>query len=393
MRRAMARLLVAGLALAGSSLVAVRASNNACWSYNPGHVYYVAYQSNPPGPEYVVDLGDRSVFLTATDTIQPISMNLSATDFAGIFSNSAPFLRVGFFGVQNPPTRDALLSANGPKDNAQLGGCSTIGADAQIDSWATGIQATSSQIGSPICRPNAAKFAGSVVGSYQFTLNSVAQGSLSGNVVWNVESRLSDSFGTRTQTPKIPFDSAQNNPGTGALVRGFVGYFIVNTDGTAQFWPDRDGDLLPDVPPGSDPNADKCPGINSTNQTDADGDGYAAPCDCNDADNTVFGSLPAEVASVVVAADKQTISWAVPATYGSLPVKYDVFRSTPMTLPSSNPTYTCFSPDQAGTTVTDASPLAAGSRYLYLVRGQTSCGDGPVGQGRNGPVRTVPTCP
>ena len=282
-RRAMTRLLVAGLALAGSTLVAVHASNNTCWSYNPGHIYYVAYQSNPPGPEYIVDLGDRTVFLTATDTIQPITMNLSASDFANVFSNSAPFLRVGFFGVQNPPTRDALMSANGPKDDSQLSGCSTIGADSQIDSWATGIQATSSQLGSPICSPNAAKYAGSITGSYQFTLNSVSQGSLSGNVPWNVETRLSDSFGTRTQTPKIHFDTAQNNPGTGALTRGFVGYFVVNTDGTAQFWPDRDGDLLPDVPPGSDASADKCPGINSTNNTDADGDGYAAPCDCNDA--------------------------------------------------------------------------------------------------------------
>jgi hypothetical protein len=391
--RAMARLSVAVAVLAGSTHGVVHASNNTCWSYNPGHIYYVAYQSNPPGPEYIVDLGDRSVFLTATDTIQPITMNLSASDFASIFSNSAPFLRVGFFGVQNPPTRDALMSTNGPKDDSQLSGCSTIGADSQIDSWATGIQATSSQIGSPICSPNAAKYAGSVTGSYQFTLNSVAQGSLSGNVVWNVETRLSDSFGTRTQTPKIHFDAAQNNPGTGATSRGYVGYFIVNTDGTAQFWPDADGDFLPDVPVGSDPSADKCPGINSTDNTDADSDGHAAPCDCQDGNPAVWGALPTEVLSVKVAADKSTITWTAPTVfYGSTP-GYDVFRGQQPSL-GAVPVYSCFSPNQPGAVAIDASTPTPGSLpFLYLVRAQTGCGDGPLGQGKNGPVRTVPSCP
>jgi hypothetical protein len=393
MRRAPARVSVAAAILAISALGGARASNNTCWNYNPGHIYYVAYQSNPPGPEYIVDLGDRSIFLNATDTIQPITMNLSALDFASVFSNSAPFLRVAFFGVQNPPTRDALMSANGPKDDSQLGGCSTIGADSQIDSWTTGIQATSTQIGSPICSPNAAKYAGSVNGSYQFTLNSVSQGSISGNVVWNVETRLSDSFGIRTQTAKIHFDSAQNNPGTGAFSRGFVGYFIVNTDGTAQFWPDTDGDFLPDVPVGSDANADKCPGINSTDNTDADGDNHAAPCDCQDGNPAVWGALPTEVRSVVVAADKATISWTAPTVFfGSTP-GYDVFRGQ-QPLIGGTPVYSCFSPNQAGSSATDATAPALGDRpFLYLVRAQTGCGDGPLGQGKNGPVRTVPSCP
>jgi hypothetical protein len=42
----------------------------------------------------------------------------------------------------------------------------------------------------------------------------------------------------------------------------------------------------------------------------------------------------------------------------------------------------------------DASSPAAGALpFLYLVRAQTGCGDGPIGQGHNGPVRTVPSCP
>jgi hypothetical protein len=392
MRRARKRGLAAVVVAIVASLGSVQAANNTCWTYTPGHVYYVAYQNNPPGPEYIVDLGAASVFLNATDTITPATMNLSAGDFAGIFSNNAPFLWVGFFGDQNPPTRTAMMSANGPKDDSQLLGSSIIGADSQIESWATSIAATSNQIGAGVCSPNAAKYPGSVTGSYQFTLNSLSQGSISANVVWNVETRLSDGLGTRTQTNKIHFDTATNNPGTGQSSRGFVGYFIVATDGTAQFWPDRDGDFLPDVPPGSDPSADKCPGINSTNQTDADGDGYAAPCDCNDNNPSAFGSLPAEVAAVAVAADKQTISWAVPATYGGLPVTYDVFRGTQAAV-GTTPVYACFSPDQPAASVTDSTTPAPGGWFFYIVRGQTSCGEGPLGQGRNGPVRTVPSCP
>ena len=87
-----------------------------------------------------------------------------------------------------------------------------------------------------------------------------------------------------------------------------------------------------------------------------------------------------------------TINWGVPATYGSLPVKYDVFRAQ-QTGSSVNPIYVCFSPDQVTAVAADASTPAPGERFLYIVRGQTLCGEGPVGQGRNGPVRTVPSCP
>jgi len=390
-RRSAGRILAAGVAMAAISTGTVRAANNTCWTYNPGHIYYVAYQNNPPGPEYIVDLGDRSLFLNATDTITPATMNISASDFSSIFSVAAPFLKVGLFGDQNPPTRDAMLCANGPKDDSQLNGSSIIGADSQIESWATGIQATSNQIGTPICSPNAATYPGSVSGSYQFTLNSIAQGSLSGNIVWNEETRLSDANGLRTQTNQIRFNSSRNNPGLGIATRAPLGYFIVFTDGTAQFWPDSDGDGLPNVPIGSDPNADKCPTVNSTNNTDADGDNHAVPCDCNDSDPTVW-SVPGEVPGLSWS-NKTTLNWGVPSDPGgTAALQYDVLRGTQASL-GGVPSYSCFSSNQTGTSANDASsPSGSFPWFFYLVRAQTSCGEGTVGTGLNA-ARTVPSCP
>jgi hypothetical protein len=375
------------LAAAVAASVPSRAANT-CFTYTPGHVYYVAYQNNPAGPEYIVDLGDRNTFLTAmTKLTLP---DIAAGDFSTFFAPAAPNLWVGFFGVLNPATRDAIVSANGPKDQTQLDNCSTIGASQQIDGWATGLPSFSSEVGSAPCHLNAARFAGNVFGSYQATLNAQSVGSLAGNVVWNVETRLSSSAGIRTQTNKIRFNAAANN-GAGTSSRSPVGYFIVFTDGTADFWPDLDGDLLPDVAPGTDPEADLCPGVNSTNNADADADLHGAACDCNEADNTVW-AIPTEVPGLAFST-KTSFGWSVPANLGGTATRYDVFRGQQAS-PGANPTYSCFDPNLSILTSGDASSPAAGAPpFLYLVRARTSCGAGTVGQGRNGPVRTVPVCP
>src|SRR5262249_17453120 len=152
------------------------------------------------------------------------TMNLSAGDFSTVFPLPAnrKNIWVGFFGDQNPPARTALMSANGPKDDFQLLNSSMIGADSQLESWATGIKGNSNQIGSPSCSPNAATFSGSTLGSYQSTLNGIAQGSLSGNVAWNVETRLSDNNGVFTQTNKIHFDTGSADPVTHTASRGYL---------------------------------------------------------------------------------------------------------------------------------------------------------------------------
>jgi hypothetical protein len=388
--RAGARLLAGTIALGLAAAAGPIRAVDTCMTPDPGDVYYVAYQNSPAGPEYIVDLGLKDQFLNATTKLT--LPDIRAADFATIFAPSAPNLWVGFFGVRNPVTRDAIVSANGPKDQTALDNSSVIGTAQQIDSWATGLAQFASEIGGPPCSLNAGTFPGRVFGSYQDTLNGGAQGSIAGNLVWNVETRLSNSAGTRTATAKIRFFNSQSNPAAGTSSRSPIGYFKVFTDGSTQYWPDFDGDLLPDVSVGSDPEADKCPGVNSTDNTDTDNDNFAAPCDCNDANGTVWG-IPNEVPGVAFAANKTTIGWGIPSSPGGTALAYDVFRGQ-QSSPGATPVYTCLSPNQAGTSVIDATTPAAGARpFLYLVRAQTSCGEGTVGVGQNAPARTVPSCP
>jgi hypothetical protein len=388
-RRAAARLLVAAVILmaVGGPARAV----DTCLTPDPGDVYYVAYQNNPAGPEYIVDLGSKDQFLTATTKLTFPDIRVS--DFSTVFSPTAPNLWIGLFGVRNPVTRDAIVSANGPKDQFALDNSSIIGAAQQIDSWATGLPQFAGEVGGGPCSLNAGRFPGRVFGSYQDTLNGLAAGSIGGSVVWNVETRLSNSAGTRTATAKIKFFDAQNNPAAGTSSRSPLGYFKAYTDGTAEYWPDFDGDLLPDVAIGTDPEADKCTQVNSTDNTDADADNHSVPCDCQDGNPAVWGAIPTEARAVTIAADKTTISWTAPTVFfGSTPV-YDVFRGQQASI-GAIPVYTCLSPNQAGASVVDGSSPAPGALpFLYIVRAQTGCGDGPLGQGKNGPVRTVPSCP
>ena len=389
MRRAATRLLVATAAL--GAIVGPVGAVDTCLTPDPGDVYYVAYQNNPAGPEYIVDLGSKDQFLTATTKLT--FPDIRVADFGTMFSPTAPNLWIGLFGVRNPITRDAIVAANGPKDQFTLDNSSIVGAGQQIDSWATGLPQFASEVGGGPCSLNAGRFPGRVFGSYQDTLNGLTQGGISGNLVWNVETRLSNTGGTRTATAKIKFFDSQANPAAGTSSRSQIGYFKAYTDGTAEYWPDYDGDLLPDVAVGTDPEADKCTQVSSPDNTDADADNHSVPCDCQDGNPAVWGAIPTEARAVTIAADKSTISWTAPTVFfGSTPV-YDVFRGQQPSL-GGVPTYSCLSPNQAGASVTDASAPLPGSRpFLYLVRAQTGCGDGPLGQGKNGPVRAVPSCP
>src|SRR5262245_45445336 len=279
-RRGRRAILPVAALLLGLVPQAARATD-ACITYQGGHVYYVAYQNLPSGQEYIVDLGSKDLFLNATDRIT--FPDVMASDFSTFFSGTTPNLWVALFGVRNPTTRDGILSANGPISDSQLNSSSMIGAANQIDSWATGLPSFASAIGDP-CHLNAGNFPGRVFGSYQDTLNGFSQGSLSGNLIWNVETRLSTTTGDRIVTGKIRFYEAINNPTTQTKSRRQIGYFNLFTDGSIEYLPDFDGDLLPDVPIGSDPDADKCPGLNNPDNTDADNDNFAAPCDCDDND-------------------------------------------------------------------------------------------------------------
>jgi hypothetical protein len=364
-------------------------ATDSCVTYQSGHVYYVAYQNLPAGQEYIVDLGSKDLFLNANDRIT--FPDVVSSDFSTFFSGTTPNLWVGFFGVRNPATRDGILSANGPVSDTQLNNSSMVGAANQVDSWATGLPSFASEVGAP-CHLNAGSFPGRVFGSYQDTLNGFSQGSLSGNLIWNVETRLSSSTGVRTAPPKIRFYSAINNPGQGIKSRQQIGYFDLFTDGSIDYFPDFDGDLLPDVAIGSDPNADKCPGVNDPNNTDVDGDNHGVPCDCNDADATSW-AIPDEIVGDAFNAAKTTYSWNPPAVNPGTSLKYDVFRAV-QSGAVTTPTWACYSPDLLTASLVDATTPTVGQRFLYLVRAQTNCGAGTVGSGSpSAPPRTVPSCP
>jgi hypothetical protein len=387
MKRTSHLLVATAMAAAFSAALAA----DTCMTPDPGDVYYVVYQNNPAGPEYIVDLGPNSQFLSATTKLT--FPDIRAGDFATVFAPTAPNLWIGIFGVRNPATHDAIVSANGPKDQFALDNSSIIGAATQTDSWASGLPSFASEVGGPPCSLNAGKFAGRIFGSYQDTLNGFSQGGIAGNLVWNVETRLSNSAGTRTATAKIKFFNSQSNPALGTSFRAPIGYFKAYTDGTAEYWPDFDGDLLPDVAAGADPEADLCPQVASSDNTDGDGDGHAAPCDCQDGNPAVWGATPSEVPAVVVAADKTTISWGVPAGFFGTSPAYDVFKGQ-QSVVGGVPTYSCFSPNQPGASVSDAATPAPGSLpFLYLVRAQTGCGEGTVGVTHTGGARIVPSCP
>src|SRR5262249_23006058 len=137
-------------------------------------------------------------------------------------------------------------------------------------------------------------------------------------------------------------------------------------DGTITFSGDSDGDGIPN-------DTDLCPTVASPNNTDADGDGHAAPCDCNEADATSWG-VPTTEATDFTFTTLTAFGWTTPTDPGGNPEKYDIFRSS-----STAGAMGCFQPDLTGNSSTDGGTPAAGGIFYYIVRPQTSCGTGPAG--------------
>ncbi|HKB08168.1 MAG TPA: hypothetical protein VKF61_07825, partial [Candidatus Polarisedimenticolia bacterium] len=272
--------------------------------YTSGDVLYVAYQS-PSGPNYIVNLGSRTQFVNATTTIT--FPNVLASDLNGVIGASAPNIWVGLFGVLNPTTRDGLVSANGPIIDDDLLLSSILGATGQIDSFGNGVRDLSLAV--PSGNPNAGKFASAgSAGSYQSTLNGSTKGTLGSNVHWDVETALSNASGVRNPAPvNISFYVAIRNTVVGTFSRRLIGFFKLNPDGTLTYSPDADGDFIPD-------DIDLCPGVNSTDNSDTDGDHHAPACDCNPADGTVWG-IPAEVATFTFS-NSSGYSWPAPSDLG-----------------------------------------------------------------------------
>jgi hypothetical protein len=350
-------------------------------TYTSGDVWYVAYQS-PTGPNYIVNLGSRDQFLTATSTLT--FPDVLASDLNGVIGASAPNIWVGFFGVLTT-ARDGILSANGPLTDFDVSSANIIGAANQIDSFGAGV--VNNALAVPSGNIHAGKFASSAsTGSYQSTLNAVNQGSLGNNVQWNVETQLSNAGGTRISTPvQIPFYKAIRNPFVGTLSHSVIGFLTLNPNGTITYSPDADGDLIAD-------NVDLCPGVyNFGDNSDTDGDGHAPACDCNPADGTAW-SIPGEAAGVTFTTPTD-FAWSAPSSLGGTAAMYDVIRAL-QSVVGSAPGYGCFQPNLPGLTSSDGtSPAVSGGAYLYLIRAGNTCGEGTAGVMSNLVPRTVPACP
>ena len=377
-RRGAIRVLTAALMLAAAAAAAPIAG---AITYSSGDLIYVAYGSGG-GPELIVDIGPASTYLTATSTFNV--PQVKAGDFSSVIGLSRANTYIGIFGVKNVATRDGILTTNGPKDSAAFFYTNVLGGVAQTDPFGNGLAVYGTTV---IGSPEAVSFSSNTTGSYENVMNFVSKGSIAGNMGYNIETRFSDATGTHISTPvKIHFDRAEKNPYTGLSSFGCVGFFTLNTNGTVSYSPDIDCDFIAD-------EADLCVGVNSTNNTDTDGDHHGAPCDCND-NNPAVWAVPGEVQNLNFAGSTTLLSWVAPANLGGTqtPV-YDVFRGTQAAV--ATPVYACYSPDQAALSKNDVSKPAVGDAYFYLVRAQNSCGNGTVGSGFGVgvPSPVVPSCP
>jgi hypothetical protein len=140
---------------------------------------------------------------------------------------------------------------------------------------------------------------------------------------------------------------------------------------------DQDGDGPGDA-------CDNCPAAPNAGQVDLDADGLGDACDCAPA--TPGTSPPSGVgATLAVAADGQTLSWAADPRAE----RYDVLRGSvaPGSLYGYN--HACLG-SPLGTSLADATPLAPGGLFYYLVRPVNGCGAAGLGPGADGQDRPDP---
>jgi hypothetical protein len=133
------------------------------------------------------------------------------------------------------------------------------------------------------------------------------------------------------------------------------------------------------------------PGLAGTNEFDNDGDSFST-CggDCDDADPQSW-QLPGAARDLILGSDKQMLSWSLPLMPGGSALTYDTIRAdSPLGF------------DVAGTCVTTADPATASSDssapvvdavFYYLIRAETGCGSGPVGNATDGTPREAVSCP
>jgi hypothetical protein len=101
-----------------------------------------------------------------------------------------------------------------------------------------------------------------------------------------------------------------------------------------------------------------------------------------------------EIAGVVIAPDKSTLSWSALPPQSGPAAAYDVIRGLTSELPvGGKPNETCLVSATTATSFSDATVPASGSTFYYLVRGTNSCGKGSYGTASNGSPRNATACP
>ncbi|MBI3449928.1 MAG: hypothetical protein HY049_13560 [Acidobacteria bacterium] len=156
--------------------------------------------------------------------------------------------------------------------------------------------------------------------------------------------------------------------------RGMFQAFGCSGSGTT----DLDADGIADF-------CDNCASGSNPAQTDADHDGFGAPCDCADADAAIHpGSPPpSDVAEDVTLADTGDLAWSG----ATLAQGYDVYRGGigPTTHFAYN--QTCLANTVPATTVNDATTPAIGSAFYYVVASRNCMAESGLGSQSNGTPR------
>jgi hypothetical protein len=136
---------------------------------------------------------------------------------------------------------------------------------------------------------------------------------------------------------------------------------------------------------------------------DADGDGFGSPgspaCpggaqpDCDDGNGSVW-AVPGEARDLLLAPDKETVSWSPPAAPGGTAssLRYDVLRSAVAS--DFGGGAACVESDGGpDTAAVDPAVPPVGEAFFYLVRAENLCGAGSLGRDSAGTERAGRACP